>query len=176
MLFSDLIDYLKNEKTFNIILNCSTDLHEIRDVELLDGTQTGYATDIVYFGYPDVLSPDMQPSQCILVRGENYLFPYSCTDRATVQAKELFAVFNAAKQFLQTHEQVSLYEELVRKGHSSHSLDEVINSASIKLGYSLVFCDKKFRILSYSTSIPVTDKLWKRILNVDIVHTISLKM
>ena len=37
MLFSDLIDYLKNEKTFNIILNCSTDLHEIRDVELLDG-------------------------------------------------------------------------------------------------------------------------------------------
>ena len=88
MLFSDLIDYLKNEKTFNIILNCSTDLHEIRDVELLDGTQTGYATDIVYFGYPDVLSPDMQPSQCILVRGENYLFPYSCTDRATVQAKE----------------------------------------------------------------------------------------
>ncbi len=162
MLFSDLIDYLKNEKTFNIILNCSTDLHEIRDVELLDGTQTGYATDIVYFGYPDVLSPDMQPSQCILVRGENYLFPYSCTDRATVQAKELFAVFNAAKQFLQTHEQVSLYEELVRKGHSSHSLDEVINSASIKLGYSLVFCDKKFRILSYSTSIPVTDKLWKK--------------
>lgn len=161
-LFSDLIDYLKNEKTFNIILNCSTDLHEIRDVELLDGTQTGYATDIVYFGYPDVLSPDMQPSQCILVRGENYLFPYSCTDRATVQAKELFAVFNAAKQFLQTHEQVSLYEELVRKGHSSHSLDEVINSASIKLGYSLVFCDKKFRILSYSTSIPVTDKLWKK--------------
>lgn len=161
MLFSDLIDYLKNEKTFNIILNCSTDLHEIRDVELLDGTQTGYATDIVYFGYPDVLSPDMQPSQCILVRGENYLFPYSCTDRATVQAKELFAVFNAAKQFLQTHEQVSLYEELVRKGHSSHSLDEVINSASIKLGYSLVFCDKKFRILSFSTSIPVTDKLWK---------------
>ena len=161
-LFSDLIDYLKNEKTFNIILNCSTDLHEIRDVELLDGTQTGYATDIVYFGYPNVLSPDMQPSQCILVRGENYLFPYSCTDRATVQAKELFAVFNAAKQFLQTHEQVSLYEELVRKGHSSHSLDEVINSASIKLGYSLVFCDKKFRILSYSTSIPVTDKLWKK--------------
>lgn len=110
MLFSDLIDYLKNEKNFNIILNCSTDLHEIRDVELLDGTQTRYATDIVYFGYPNVLSPDMQPSQCILVRGENYLFPYSCTDRATVQAKELFAVFNAAKQFLQTHEQVSLYE------------------------------------------------------------------
>ena len=87
MLFSDLIDYLKNEKNFNIILNCSTDLHEIRDVELLDGTQTRYATDIVYFGYPNVLSPDMQPSQCILVRGENYLFPYSCTDRATVQAK-----------------------------------------------------------------------------------------
>ena len=136
--------------------------HMLTAVELLDGTQTGYATDIVYFGYPDVLSPDMQPSQCILVRGENYLFPYSCTDRATVQAKELFAVFNAAKQFLQTHEQVSLYEELVRKGHSSHSLDEVINSASIKLGYSLVFCDKKFRILSYSTSIPVTDKLWKK--------------
>ena len=38
MLFSNLFDYLKNEKTFNIVLNCSTDLYEIRDVELLDGT------------------------------------------------------------------------------------------------------------------------------------------
>ena len=93
MLFSDLIDYLKNEKTFNIILNCSTDLHEIRDVELLDGTQTGYATDIVYFGYPDVLSPRYAAFSMYPCRGENYLFPYSCTDRATVQAKELFAVF-----------------------------------------------------------------------------------
>ena len=173
MLFSDLIDYLKNEKTFNIILNCSTDLHEIRDVELLDGTQTGYATDIVYFGYPDVLSPDMQPSQCILVRGENYLFPYSCTDRATVQAKELFAVFNAAKQFLQTHEQVSLYEELVRKGHSSHSLDEVINSASIKLGYFATRNSVSCHILH---QFRLRINYGKRILNVDIVHTISLKM
>ena len=161
MLFSNLFDYLKNEKTFNIVLNCSTDLYEIRDVELLDGTQTRYAPDIVYFGYPDALSPDRQPSQCILVCENNYIFPYSCMNRATVQARDLFAVFNAAKQFLQTHEQVSLYEELVRKGYSSHSLDEVINFASIKLGYSLVFCDKKFRILSYSTSIPVMDTLWK---------------
>lgn len=31
---------------------------------------------------------------------------------------------------------MSLYEELIRKGHSSHSLDEVINFVSIKLGYS----------------------------------------
>ena len=161
MLFSNLFDYLKNEKTFNIVLNCSTDLYEIRDVELLDGTQTRYAPDIVYFGYPDALSPDRQPSQCILVCENNYIFPYSCMNRATVQARDLFAVFNAAKQFLQTHEQVSLYEELVRKGYSSHSLDEVINFASIKLGYSLVFCDKKFRILSYSTSIPVMDTLWE---------------
>ena len=75
MLFSDLIDYLKNEKNFNIILNCSTDLHEIRDVELLDGTQTRYATDFVYFGYPIVLSHDMRPSQCVLVRGDQYHFP-----------------------------------------------------------------------------------------------------
>lgn len=162
MLFSNLFDYLKNEKLFNIVLNCSTDLHEIRDVELLDGTQTRYATDIVYFGYSDALSPNTQPFQCILVREKNNIFPYACTDCATVQATNLFAVFNAAKQFLQTHEQVSLYEELIRKGHSSHSLDEVINFASIKLGYSLVFCDKKFRILSYSTSIPVADTLWKK--------------
>ena len=135
MLFSDLIDYLKNEKTFNIILNCSTDLHEIRDVELLDGTQTRYATDIVYFGYPDVLSPDMQPSQCILVRGENYLFPYSCTDRATVQAKELFAV-----------------------------------------GYSLVFATTNSVSCHILHQFRLRINYGKRILNVDIVHTISLKM
>ena len=118
----------------------------------------------------------MQPSQCILVRGENYLFPYSCTDRATVQAKELFAVFNAAKQFLQTHEQVSLYEELVRKGHSSHSLDEVINSASIKLGCSLVFATRNSVSCHILHQFRLRINYGKRILNVDIVHTISLKM
>ena len=93
MLFSDLIDYLKNEKTFNIILNCSTDLHEIRDVELLDGTQTRYATDIVYFGYPNVLSPDMQPSQCILVRGENYLFSLFLHGSCNSTGKRAFCGF-----------------------------------------------------------------------------------
>ena len=115
MLFSNLFDYLKNEKTFNIVLNCSTDLYEIRDVELLDGTQTRYAPDIVYFGYPDALSPDRQPSQCILVCENNYIFPYSCMNRATVQARDLFAVFNAAKQFLQTHEQVSYMKSWFEK-------------------------------------------------------------
>ena len=54
MLFSNLYHYLKGEKNFDIKLNCSTDLHEIRDVELLDGTQTSYSTDIVYFGYSSV--------------------------------------------------------------------------------------------------------------------------
>ena len=161
MLFSNLYHYLKGEKNFDIKLNCSTDLHEIRDVELLDGTQTSYSTDIVYFGYSSVLSPDTQPSQCILVDSQDHLFPYACTDRATVNANELFAVFNAAKQFIQTQEQISLYEELVRKGNSTHSVDEVVNFASIKIGNCLIFCDKKFRILSYSTSIPVTDVLWK---------------
>ena len=159
MLFSNLYHYLKGEKNFDIKLNCSTDLHEIRDVELLDGTQTSYSTDIVYFGYSSVLSPDTQPSQCILVDSQDHLFPYACTDRATVNANELFAVFNAAKQFIQTQEQISLYEELVRKGNSTHSVDEVVNFASIKIGNCLIFCDKKFRILSYSTSIPVTDVL-----------------
>ena len=96
-----------------------------------------------------------------LLTAMRHLFPYACTDRATVNANELFAVFNAAKQFIQTQEQISLYEELVRKGNSTHSVDEVVNFASIKIGNCLIFCDKKFRILSYSTSIPVTDVLWK---------------
>lgn len=161
MLFSNLFHYLKEEKSFHIKLNCCADLHEIRDVELLDGTQMQYDTDIVYFGYSDVLSQDMQPTQCILVENEPCTFSYVCADRATVRASELFAVFNAAKQYIQHQEQLSLYEELVRKGHATHSLDEVVNFASIKMGNSLIFCDKKFRILSYSTSIPVTDVLWK---------------
>lgn len=161
MLFSNLFHYLKEEKSFAVTLNCSTDLHEIRDVELLDGTQMSYATDIVYFGYSNALSSDTQPAQCILADDKMALFPYSCTDRATVPAQELFAVFNAAKQYIQHQEHLSLYEELVRRGHLTHSLDEVVNFASIKMGNSLIFCDKKFRILSYSTSIPVIDPWWK---------------
>ncbi len=89
---------------------------------------------------PQISSILVIPLSCLLIRSLlsvflfvetalTFFFPYSCTDRATVHANELFAVFNAAKQFIQTHEQISLYEELVQKGHSSHSVDEVINSA-----------------------------------------------
>ena len=75
MLFSNLYHYLKGEKNFDIKLNCSTDLHEIRDVELLDGTQTSYSTDIVYFGYSSVLSPDTQPSSVFLLTARTICFP-----------------------------------------------------------------------------------------------------
>ena len=103
----------------------------------------------------------MQPSQCILVRGENYLFLIPARIVQQYRQKSFLRFLMQQNSFFRHMNRFSLYEELVRKGHSSHSLDEVINSASIKLGYSLVFCDKKFRILSFSTSIPVTDKLWK---------------
>ncbi|MDO5548778.1 MAG: helix-turn-helix domain-containing protein [Eubacteriales bacterium] len=159
MLFSQLLQHLSN--TISIRTICISDIHEIKDVALLDGQQTTFSDQIVYFGYAESLSNNVQPEQCILADVSPGLFSFSCSDLAAVEPPFLFAAFNSAKQYISAHAQRSLYEELAERANESHNVDAVLNMASLKLGNSLIFCDMKFRILSHSTTIPVTDFLWK---------------
>lgn len=159
MMFSQLIQHLSEDISIRTI--CISDIHEVKDVALLDGQQTVFSDQTVYFGFQESLSTSSQPVQCILANTSPDLFTFSCSDLAAVEPSFLFAAFNSAKQYISEQTQQSLYEELIERANESHSLDAVLNMASLKLGNSLIFCDMKFRILSHSTTIPVTDFLWK---------------
>ncbi len=162
MYFSTLLNHLTKEKDFRIELKCLSDSIDIQDVELLDGTQKDFGDDVIYFGYASVLNAGDQPAHCILVESGEGLPLFSSADRASVNASDLFAVFNSSKQYLQKNADLHLYDELIKKANSSKSLSEVLDYASLKTGNSIVVCDMKFNILAHSLSIPVTDKIWKK--------------
>ena len=159
MFFSQIISEITKKHPVRVV--CVSDIYDIRDIALLDGQQSEFANHTVYFGYSKQLRRDKVPAQCILA-SEDLLAPaVNCGDLALAEPQALFAVFNLAKRLVEAHTRQSLYAELTEKADETRDLDMVLNAASMKLGNSLIFSDINFKIISYSTSIPVTDFLWK---------------
>lgn len=159
MYFSQLLKEI-NEILLNP-LSCK-DIFNIEDIALLDSSHRDYDKNTLYFGYGKQLNAEMPvPAHCILGYDELAILPgLNIQDLAIVKTEILFNVFNAAKSILEKAQGKGLYGELQCRADQSHDVDAVLNAASIKLGNSLILVDTDFKVISYSTSIPVTDKLW----------------
>ncbi|SHJ28393.1 PucR family transcriptional regulator [Hespellia stercorisuis] len=173
MTFSKLITSLSREYDFEIF---SQKFHiPIRDLALIDDRQTAFSMDVLYFGYEQqLLDRSSIPAQCILAHSENtgpgsaqHLpggssadFSNDIGNMAFISDSALFSVFNACRTLIETTLNNGLFEELRALADETHSIDSVLDFASIKLGQSLIFCDTTFKIISSSTSIPIVDELW----------------
>ncbi|WP_414733248.1 PucR family transcriptional regulator [Acetobacterium carbinolicum] len=134
---------------------------EIIDIALIDGRQNSFQGNILYFGYSSQLAKSENlPCHCVLVKDDK-----ARTDEiknlALVESSELFSVVNLARTLMKNSGGGLIYEELVKRANETRDLQAVVNTASIMLGNSLIFSDVNFKILAHSTSIPVTDDLWK---------------
>jgi len=159
MKFNDLIT--KISVNIPIIKDSCDNQTEIIDIALIDGRQNSFQGNILYFGYSSQLdSVETPPCHCILVNDGNFL-----TDRiqnlAFVETSELFSAVNLTRTLMKSSGGGLLYEELIKRANETRDLQAVVNTASILLGNSLIFSDVNFKILAHSTSIPVTDDLWK---------------
>lgn len=167
MNFAKLTDYLSKSLRIHLISNRAG--WEIQDVALLDSRQPHFSKNTLYFGYYDQLNKRSAcPPQCLLAIPDLSNIPDTFKDytsdsynAAFVLAEDLFTLFNQAKNVIESTRSSSLYEELTTLASQTKSLDSVLNAASIRLGNSLIFSDMSFKIIASSTSIPVTDPIWK---------------
>ncbi|MFA9376559.1 MAG: PucR family transcriptional regulator [Lachnotalea sp.] len=160
MIFSKLVKQLSEEYSISIISQ-KEDL-EIQDISLIDNKHENVINNTLYFGYDKQLEHATSiPIQCILARtcDSSYPFP-NIRNLAIVEEPLLFSLFNEVKELIEMTKSKGIFEELTALANETHSIDAVLDSASLRLGNSLLFCDMNFKIIANSTSIPVLDPLW----------------
>lgn len=158
MRFSQLLQQISGGMTVQVLH--TADLHEISDVALIDGVQDRYRPDTLYFGYAEQLSKGRLPPQCVLARNaRSERLTGAAGDLALTAPESLFALFNAARQRLESTR--GFYGELMAAAASASSIDPIINLAAARLGNSVVLLDADFKILGHSTLFPIEDPLWE---------------
>jgi len=157
MRFSELFREISGK--FEAEVLHSTDLYEISDIALIDGSQAEYTNTTLYFGYDEQLSGGRLPAQCVLARNARTAgLTGAAGDLALAAPESLFALFNAARQRLESSR--GLYAELLEAAAGAAGIDPVINLAASKLGNPVVLLDADFKILAHSTLFPIEDPLW----------------
>lgn len=159
MTFTKLVEKISKEYSIDI-LSQGDDL-EIQDVALIDNKHDNTITNTLYFGYDkQIINAGSVPSQCIIARTDPAAPPLSSAGNiALVTEDSLFTIFNDAKTLIETTRK-GIFEELTALADKTHSIEAVIDAASVRIGNSLLFCDMNFKIIANSTSVPVLDPLW----------------
>ncbi|MCI9133330.1 MAG: PucR family transcriptional regulator [Lachnospiraceae bacterium] len=177
MLFTSLINEICPGTSVKLLH--SDDLYNLSDVAFLDGSQTEYNRETLYFGYARDMVDHKLPPQCILARESSsgsafvpedppslqafreHASSLAGTNLALVDRGELFRVFNLAKSLIDASRNQGFYGEMMDCAARSHSIEPIINLAAAKLGNSLVLLDANFKILACSTIFPIDDPLWE---------------
>lgn len=158
MIFQTLIQKLAHNYEIKVC-SCNNQ-NEIKDVAFIDGTHSLRSQDTIYFGYDNQLQNlDVLPTHCILASSNPLSFP-AISNLAMISGKNLFTIFNDTKLYLSSASSNGIFEELSSVADQTHSIESVIDAASIHLGNSLIFCDRNFKIIASSNTYPVTDSLW----------------
>lgn len=159
MLFTTLLNRISSGNSVKIVH--SADLFDITDVALIDGTQTEFTKETLYFGDILQLPTGVLPPQCVLVRTPESLALTEVSGAlALVDASDLFLAVNSAKAAVQESRGQGFYGELMDCAARSGTLEPVMNLAASKLGNSLVLLDSDFKVLAHSTIYPIDDPLW----------------
>lgn len=162
MLFSKLLEKLRTEYSIETI--SAKEQTNICDVVLIDQKRKSFADSILYLGYDSQLQHTSKiPNQCILTHSLNSpKITQSNFNLAYTDDCSLFSIFNEVKSLLEKDISKTLYQDLIDIADKTHNLNSVIDLASINLGQSILLCDTTFKIITSSTSIPVSDHVWSK--------------
>lgn len=160
MLFRDIAARLGNMCQIQILSSGFDE--EILEVQFIDSRQKEFSNHVLYFSN-NIRACEKQPLHCILsdsVRTDG-LDP-AAGNIAAVPESDFGFAFNTAFQLVIGSHKDDYYETMMSTLDRVKDVDTLIDIGSQTFGASLVFIDRDFRILSYSTQIPVTDELWKK--------------
>ena len=160
MVFRELMDYLREISGITIISDNVDE--EIADVKFIDPRQSQFRKEVLYFGN-SMNGIRALPPQCIITdKCDISGVDLSGCSAAVVSDEDFGYVFNSVFQRVRDSHKDGYYDSMMHTLERVRNVDALIDLASQTFGASLVFIDRNFRILSYSTQIPVTDELWKQ--------------
>lgn len=163
MLLSEAANLLRDKFGAKVYMDCAD--MQINYAEFLDGKPGNYRNDVLYFGLLQQPENHILPSCCVLI--ELPTVPTAGGFTAYVEAEAIFSAFNLIHREMERSGE-NLYEQLRRVADREKNLNSVINEAASRLGNPLVLIDEEFRVVGYSTGVPMTDEIWKR--NIELGH------
>lgn len=164
MKFCRIVEILRKKYRISTVYDSSE--RDVERVRLWDGNTSSDDRATLYFSYGKQTG-DL-PALCILMGGKEVSV---CPDRdlrmkgrslAVIPEEDFVLAFNDAQDLLASHYNSSFYAYLTDVAGRVSSYDTLVDVASQSFGASLVFIDRDFRILSYSTQVPVEDRIWTR--------------
>ncbi|WP_270302530.1 PucR family transcriptional regulator [Baileyella intestinalis] len=164
MNFREIIEILGKKHEINTVCNRAGE--NIDRVRLWDGKGPSDDRSTLFFSYG--IQYGKLPAQCIVaVKNVNEITETrkkasentSCS-LAAINMKDYVPVFNEAQDLIVSHYNSSFHSYLTEVAGRVGNYDSLVDIASQSFGASLIFIDMNFRILSYSTQVPVTDKIW----------------
>lgn len=160
MTFTHLAERISEEYSITIIGEGEDS--ELQDIAFLDNKHNHTAKNTLYFGYDRQLQNlTSYPSYCIIAKTEpDFAASRNGCNMILVAEDNLFPIFNDVKTLIDTTSCKGIFEELTDLADKTHSIEAVIEAASLRLSNSLLFCDMNFKIISSSITIPVCDPLW----------------
>ncbi len=135
---------------------------EITEVRFMDLRLREFRSNILYFS--NTAHPgDQLPAHCIFSESvSSDITATGSSNIALVADSDFGFAFNTAAQLMIGSHKDDYYQSMMSTLERVRDVDTLIDIGSQTFGASLVFIDRDFRILSYSTQIPVTDELWKK--------------
>ena len=134
---------------------------EIHDISLLENGQTEFAPDILYFGYKEQLQERTFPPLCMLETSSAPIQLPKLLCCAFLKPGTLFRTFNAVHALLRSHQEHSLYKELLSQFDAEADLHAVLETAAQRLGNALILVDRDYRVIAHTARVPVLDRIWQ---------------
>lgn len=146
-------------KSSNIQVISESTSHDIANIRLWEHGKSKSNGSTLYF------SADAQPT----IWPDNFIIVSDCIPEplhgsprnlAVIPSDNFAKVFNILQDALTDSSSNKFYNYLVEVADEVKSTEALIDVASQSFNASLILIDRDFRIIGYSTQIPVTDPIW----------------
>ena len=157
MTFSGMIDYLRPYCAMKEV--AQKDDREIVSVRMLDPREAHSDDGTLYFTYG---IPAVFPTCCLACPvNPEAISTQGAVNLAILSPEQFNVAFIEASRAIGNVPSDNFQETVMETLERVRNVDSLIDLMSCSFGAPLVFLDRKFRILSYSSLVPVTDSIWK---------------